>query len=439
MNKINLFFKKLNFLFVVSCVSIAFTSCNHGNTENEVIFSLAQEEHESYVQQIEYITNKYYWTYDTDSLVFSPYEITSNEDIISACGDIDLDISQFAGKDAISGRGNLIHYNGDYAGVINFIFIKDQLVGSYYNGGFDFGVYSLRQRNPFLGNGNFDNYENWTKITEGYQSFTGDLPSYGIVATYNNSKYGNIIVCINENSLIFYNVSNNKVTKCNSIIFANDEVSGATYMQVGNKNLLAVLLNKSDNASLSRVVFYNDDGTEESVLNLSNNEYSCIDSDGENLLLFSGSAIEFYSSTGGNFALTHRALLKNTITNSHIVDIDNNGQNEFILTDGKDIYIYQQKESGLEKIWSTHLGVDNLYNSISSGDLNGDGIKEVYIYDSTGTTIRYILTPKGLQSSNEDILYGQRIFTFDFNHDGKTDYLNITNDENINGTLYVSQ
>lgn len=56
------------------------------------------------------------------------------------------------------------------------------------------------------------------------------------------------------------------------------------------------------------------------------------------------------------------------------------------------------------------MGVENFYGPLMSGDLNGDGVQEIYACDTTATTIRYILTEKGLKTANEDIQYGQCIY-----------------------------
>ena len=60
------------------------------------------------------------------------------------------------------------------------------------------------------------------------------------------------------------------------------------------------------------------------------------------------------------------------------------------------------------------MGVENFYGPLMSGDMNGDGVQEIYACDTTATTIRYILTEKGLKTANEDIQYGQCIYPCDF-------------------------
>ena len=120
-------------------------------------------------------------------------------------------------------------------------------------------------------------------------------------------------------------------------------------------------------------------------------------------------------------------------------DLDGNGVKEYLMSDGMDLYLYQKNDNNFRKIWSTHLGVESLYGPITSGDLNGDGVKEVYVCDMTGTTIRYLLTEKGLRSSNEDIVYGQCIYPYDLNSDGLDDYWLVTDIEERNGSLCMAE
>ena len=108
------------------------------------------------------------------------------------------------------------------------------------------------------------------------------------------------------------------------------------------------------------------------------------------------------------------------------------------MTDNMDLYLYHATGGSFRKLWSTHLGVENFYGPISSGDLNGDGVKEIYACDTTATTIRYILTEKGLRSANEDIDYGQCIYPFDFDGNGKTDYWLVQDNVDRRGQLYLA-
>ena len=104
-----------------------------------------------------------------------------------------------------------------------------------------------------------------------------------------------------------------------------------------------------------------------------------------------------------------------------ITDLDNDGVTEYIFTDGMDIFIYRKTLSVFKCIWSTHLSIESFEKYIYTGDLNRDGIKEIYVFDSTGTSSKYIIGEKGLYTQNENIDYGQRYHVTDFNGDGMPD------------------
>ena len=65
-------------------------------------------------------------------------------------------------------------------------------------------------------------------------------------------------------------------------------------------------------------------------------------------------------------------------------------------------------------------------------------MKEIYTCDTTATTIRYILTEKGLQTANEDIDYGECIYPCDFDGNGKADYWFVQDNIDRLGQLYLA-
>lgn len=85
------------------------------------------------------------------------------------------------------------------------------------------------------------------------------------------------------------------------------------------------------------------------------------------------------SGAEGGWSNTGFTRLKHTVEYIHITDLDGNGVKEYLMSDGMDLYLYQKNDNNFRKIWSTHLGVESLYGPITSGDLNRDGVKEVYV------------------------------------------------------------
>ncbi len=85
------------------------------------------------------------------------------------------------------------------------------------------------------------------------------------------------------------------------------------------------------------------------------------------------------------------------------------------------------------------MGIKSIESSIYSGDLNRDGVKEIYVCDTTGTAMRYILTENGLSIKNDDIVYGQIIYAMDLNSDGIDEYVGMNNIEDTNTMVYFEE
>ena len=173
------------------------------------------------------------------------------------------------------------------------------------------------------------------------------------------------------------------------------------------------------------------------VLENSNCTY-IFDDDGQ-MAIVAGENIEYYSKSENGWEKVAKHRLGHSANHVHITDLDNDGVNEYIMTDGFDLYMYRKTLMGYINIWRTHITVENFTGYIYSGDLNDDGIKEIYISDITGTAVRYVLTEKGLITRNEDIEYGNNIYSGDFNGDGKDDYIKMFFGEKVEQTMYIQQ
>ena len=156
------------------------------------------------------------------------------------------------------------------------------------------------------------------------------------------------------------------------------------------------------------------------------------------LYLFIDKNMEIYEEKDGSWQNTGTRKLRHQVTQCHITDLDGDGVKEYILTDGMDLYVYHAVNDSFRKLWSTHVGVENFYGPLMSGDMNGDGVQEIYACDTTATTIRYILTEKGLKTANEDIQYGQCIYPCDFDGNGREDYWFVADNEDRRGQLYLA-
>lgn len=438
---------KKTILLLIGVCLCCMTGCSGDDGDQSI--SLSPGEQEAYIAQIDAVMDEFYWSYDKDSLAFRGGEIPQDSQesarLFNASQDAGYPLKSVAGSESVTATAELLHYNGDAAGEVNCIFINSKLSGVYYIGGYDDGVYSLRERNPFLANGGFTAYENWTGISKGYREFNGSLPVDGFV-TKNRSG---IVASIQEGKVELYHLSGRVISRMRTLSSPRGfEAISAVFVENGEEDTLAVLLaemaeeaaeGEGDINRTEKVIFYDSKLQPITEVPLENGGGTALGSQGGKLFLFTGQAMETYETGGEGWHRTTKESLRHRVTQCHIADLDGNGVAEYLMTDGMDLYLYHHLETGLLKLWSTHLGVESLYGALYSGDLNGDGIKEVYICDATGTAIRYILTQRGLRSSNEDIQYGQAIYPCDWNNDGIDDYWNITEDVERTGSLFLSQ
>ncbi len=432
---------------------LLFAGCGQEEVE-EPIFSITEEERTAYIKEMDDLCYDYYWSYEKDSLIFLQGEIPAEPEYFTATAAVGMELEEVAGEEAVLGIANLLHYNGDVAGELCCWFLHDELVGTYYLGGYDNSPYSMLERNPFLADGGFVAYENWTEMDEGFKEFGGTLPADGFVSSGYDDRGTPVVANISGNTLGIYGLSGTYLSRVRSQKFdTNQELIGASLLQLDREAAVAVLLTEmeeitQENADgeeevltiwTEKVLVYSLDWELLGEVPLQGYGYTGIAKDKDELLLFTADAMERYLYDDETWTKIGKSYLKHGVTQAHIVDLDGNGEEEYFLSDGLDLYVYQKRETGLVKIWSTHLGVENLYGSLYSGDLNRDGVSEVYLCDATGTTIRYILTERGFRSSNEDIAYGEALYVFDFNDDGLDDYWCVESGAMNTGNLFVAQ
>lgn len=429
------------------------TSCQA--EEEEPPFTLTVQQQESLTQQIDAVVEEYYWSYDGDSCSFFggtvPEDTAENEGVFLASQACEFPLKRQAGNQAVIAQSTLLHYNGDTAGKLTAYFVGDTLCGVLYYGGYNEAPYSLLERNPFLADGRFSGFENWQGTSSAYREQTGNLPQEGFGATHTDGNGKSYAVSIVDGKARIYHLSGKTLSLYRTLSMGSNEATSSGFIDNADGSfLLAVLYGgvsveedteegttagdttaggttAGDSTLPATIVFYNSRFERVNELVLDDAFGSAICGDGEDLLVFSQSRVEVYNEGADGWVSEKSHNLRHRVSKCHVTDLDGNGVKEYLMTDGMDLYVYQPSdgktmEGGLKQIWSTHLGVESLYGCLYSGDLNHDGVKEIYVCDATGTTIRYILTQKGLRSSNEDIDYGQAIYPFDWNADGIDDY-----------------
>ena len=427
-----------------------FLLCGCGG-EEETAFSLTAEEQQAYTKTIDSVMEEFYWDYDRASLTFGgatvPENTEENVRLFEASRACEYNLKGKAGKDAVLAEAELLHYNGDNAGTLQCWFVGGNLSGVAYSGGFDKEYYSLLERNPFLADGGFQAYENWTGMPVHFTEANGEFSPEGIYATGKDADGNTLAVSIQNGAAAVYRY-NGGLSRYRNFSYGNGlEATSAAFLSKGDVRL-AVLVSSIETSGESdadktysraeRIMLYDENLHVAGEIPLEGELCTAVGGEGDQLYLFIDQSMDVYEKGEENWSMVASRKLKHPVSQFHATDLDGDGVTEYLMTDGMDLYLYHNTGGSMRRIWSTHLGVENFYGPITTGDLNGDGVKEIYACDTTATTIRYVLTEKGLQTENEDIGYGQCIYPCDFDGNGKWDYWFVKDNIDRLGQLYFA-
>ncbi|MBQ3031886.1 MAG: VCBS repeat-containing protein [Anaerotignum sp.] len=419
--------------------------------EEEQVFSLTVEEQQAYTETINDVMEEFYWDYDKASLTFGgatvPENVEENARLFAASETCEYPLKNKAGQEAVLAQASLLHYNGDAAGMLQCWFVDGTLAGVAYSGGYDKAYYSLKERNPFVADGAFQAYETWTGMEAGFTEGSGEFSPEGIYSTGKDADGNPLAVSIQNGAAAVYRY-NGVLSRYRNFSYGNGlEATSAVFLD-GKEERLAVLVSSIEESGESdaektysraeRIMLYDENLQVTGEIPLEGELCTAIGAEKDVLYLFDDQDVDIYEKKEDGWGRTGSRKLKHSVSQFHVTDLDGNGVMEYLMTDGMDLYLYHNTGGSFRKIWSTHLGVENFYGPITSGDLNGDGVKEIYACDTTATTIRYVLTEKGLQTENEDIDYGQCIYPCDFDGNGKTDYWLVQDNIDRLGQLYLA-
>ncbi len=427
------------------------TGCS-GDAAEEQSFRLTAQEQQSYTTAIDAVMEEYYWEYDRASLTFAqatvPEETAETEQLFSASEACGYRLRRAAGQEAVLAEATLLHYNGDTAGTLQCWFMGDDLSGIVYNGGYDKAPYSLLERNPFLANGAFTAYEIWTGMGTDFENGKGEISAEGIYSAGRDAEGNPLFVSLQGGDAIVYRYADGLWAYRRFSYGSGLEATSVTFLE-GEGVRFAVLVSSIEESSgidaektyfrAERVMLYDGKLQLAGEIPLEGTLYTALGAEKDELYLFDDQNCDIYQKNEDVWERTGSRRLKHSVSKFHGTDLDGDGTREYLMSDGQDLYLYRNSGGSFRKLWSTHLGVDNFYGPICSGDLNGDGVKEIYACDTTATTIRYILTEKGLQTANEDIDYGQCIYPGDFDDDGKTDYWMVQDNIDRKGKLFLAR
>ncbi|MCI8342115.1 MAG: VCBS repeat-containing protein [Firmicutes bacterium] len=427
-------------------------SDNSAPVEHERLV-LTLEQQESYKNEIDEFLKNYYWYYDENSFAYFESVVPSKNDgtesIFEAVKESGYELENYSGKNAVLYTVNLMHFNGNKAGAAYFYFVSEELAGMYYSAednpssAFGFGT-----RNVFAKGTAFAHYETEAPEME-YKNFYSRVLPNGFMSEGTNRQGDKIYLDVSDGTLSVYRFRNNAFSLIRMTSFpayAGMKAFSATFYDGGK---IAVMLgtpveNETEGSAeriISEKVVFLDENyniTKDEIV-LTKDTYSCIASVDEGLLLFGGSKGEIYTNDAEGWKSESSYNISVQATAFKISDLDGDGNAEYILTDGKDLFIYRKNGYNMNCIWRTNISVDSFYGYIYTGDTNGDGAEEIYIADNTGTAIRYVISQNGLVSHNEDILYGDMFYVSDYNGDGKSDYIKSVGAENPEKKLFIAQ
>lgn len=433
--------KIILFLIFVFCL----TGCT-SNTNTEQSLKLSKKQIKTYNEIINTELQSHYWNYNENSNTFERGYVESDQSpnydmIINACESVGLDIKKYSGNEVVIATTELQHFNNDDAGKAYFYFIGSRLIGKYYI--FNGKVYSVNDKNIFLKDISFNNLEN----TE----LTAEFNPLDIKVNFDDYRDidddGNFAVIDDDYKLSIYKLSNKNFRLIKNISYLNE---GLYPMDICfNDKGAVVLLGKNDESITSNAnqsVEY-EDGHESDdendyflkswkiefldknfkkrreSIDLDLSTYTSVNVVDGKLLLSRGNSIDiFEEQDDSSWIKSTQIMLKNNIEHLRFTDIDGNGKLEAVAIDGMDLYVFEFNET-FELIWKTNLSINSMKNSLYVEDLNGDGVKEIYIEDLSDTTARYILENKGFKSYSNGIEYLHKLIVGDFNCDGKADYI----------------
>lgn len=431
------------------------TACSNENSED--VFTLKDSEIQKYNEIIKQQLQQQLWEYNEqdNSFALGVAEQTDSpkfEDIYKASLDMGIDVKKYSGSQAIIANVLLKHFNNEDAGKAYFYFVGDKLVCEYYV--FENKIYSLKDKDVFLKETNFKNFEDINVKAEFESKEIGFAFS-----DYADINKKNIAVIDEESKLSIYNYGKKGFTKTKALSFENEGFYPIDFSFY--KNGAVVLLGKLDdqykNSQSHESVEYEDEHSSDNaneaikyhlkswqlifldsnynkqkdIINLDLSTYGNISVVGDNIFLSRDKSIDIFQKINGVWAKTNQIMLKNDIHDIKFADIDNDSIDECVISDGMDLYLYSYDES-FELLWRTNLSINSIKGNIYVDDLNKDGIKEIYIEDLSDNSYRYILTSSGFTPSSLDIGYGKKCIPADFNDDGMIDYVIIDNSEGEN-------
>ncbi len=399
-------------------------------------------------QTIKELLSENVWNYDEDSLTFGNDLILSDQGenfaaICEASESAGIDTKRFkrGAKQTMLASVRLLNSDMSDAGTAYFAFNKQDILCGYYM--YNNVCQSLASKYPFEYASPFKRAED--KTVQRTFSKTEQSPPFEQVGDI----YGGDTAVLSGSSLVFYSEGKNGLKRRDIIDFEDDLMPAS--VSLGDK-YSAVLLDSYEIADTPSGDYeVNEDGPD--IVNQKSEKIVFIDSEGSRAapdiplelsiyssvsLLKDGSvaaarntAVDVFKRGENGWEKAERLSTDTAVVQLRVTDIDGDGTEEYIVSDGVNIYVYT-KQDRLKTAWRTKFGVSAVKDFFVA-DLNGDGAKEIYVNDSNGFVTRYVLGARGFDVYGGGISGGENAYyaAGDINGDGVGEYL-VVSEENMN-------
>lgn len=431
-----------------------FTGCEEDTGE----FFIERRDKEIYSEKINEVLRKEHWNYDDKSILYESGKVPDEkakgfDDIKRVSLKDGFDIEDYKGKEAILASLRIFYFNNDEAGRANFYFIDDEIVCGYYS--LSNKIYSISEIDVFSNDVFSGKAEDISKSCsfseiEAAEKFDGFEEGF-----WRNGS--SVVGTISDEKVKFFKFKDNEFYLDREMDFSKEGLFPMD-MSFDNDGSVAVLLGKKKDMGkesiyseadiqemkkngltdaeingtvillADRIVFFDENyNTKFSPCVLEVSSYGSIAYTNGDVYVSRGKGVDIFSNQKGQFLKTKQYMLKQWVERIKAADIDGDGVNEFVMTDGTNLFIYRLEETAA-LLWRTHLSLESMSERFYIEDLNGDGIKEIYVSDIyLNTSAKYTLTDYGFKAFSVD--YGKEYIPGDFNGDGKMDYIAVGNDD----------
>lgn len=427
------------------------SGCGKGNTSD--VFSVTDEQADKYKEEITTVLSADSWGYNPDMIAFSQAVMPNKDDSIYAMLDTftsegSVTAKPYAGKTVVQATVPLQHINGDNMGTAYFFFDKDKDICNYYV--YNDKYYVLKSKNPFELNDVLVNYEN----TDKFASFEESKPKLDISSAYAVNN-GIVATIEDNNTTVFYDGKDDfKVSAMSDFsgrgLIPMDVTLGDDFgtillgekvevQQTEDENEESDIISEPPAKSVSLAIVKSDGTLTGIEVPTTVSSFTSLTQVGDRLFFARDKSVDEFVYENKNLTKVKTYMFDHYISKIYTADIDGNGTVEFIMSDGTNIYIYEKK-STFDLVWRSNSYLSSINGNIYIGDLNEDGVKELYVTDSLGVTARYVLTEQGMRINGGGIMSGgaDKYIIADFDCDGKDDYIT-TNENGKNLKLYLAK